>query len=533
MADHEDPPLSEEKIALHKQLVADLHNKTEVEETLSKLVSETEECFDEGSLKNLLRDLLTYLKPNNDYSVAVSDATRLQVLVVLSHVARHSACQRLVMEDQGVVCTALIDLLSSPSPDIQDRVAMLLHFLSRSIEASIRIVKPWALNQLVSVFVTCDHMPVLDHLTACFANLVPLDSLNIIGKQEVIDRIGYLLKSGSEHAKENAAFFICNYLSRKDTVTYMIIKSGIPEILIELLRHGMSERGKKPLLASIGMFAEVSNEIQTHNVKMGILAPIFDILMDTDTSLHEVCLDTIYAHTTGHTMNKMQLLTAGYMPVLQECAREWRTNAKRAQRALRVLASAADCRPMFADVFGMTKLALFNDVMQCGDPTMLQCCTVILLNLASDAEFRKAILNLGFVEIIKEHTERLGESKASNPVFQDFISEMEKTHISTNENNPPSGGWFSSVSSYLWTSGGALGAKVFTQTTHPETWTVTEVCDWLKRYWFSQYTETFSKHLINGALLLDLNDSDLQDLGIDDKFHRRSLLKQIEVLKSQ
>lgn len=78
----------------------------------------------------------------------------------------------------------------------------------------------------------------------------------------------------------------CNYLARKDTVTYMMIKSGITEILIDLLRHGIPARGKKPLLASLGMLAEVSTDIQTNNVKMGILAPIFDILMDTDTSLH-------------------------------------------------------------------------------------------------------------------------------------------------------------------------------------------------------------------------------------------------------
>lgn len=47
---------------------------------------------------------------------------------------------------------------------------------------------------------------------------------------------------------------------------------------------------------------------------------------------------------------------------------------------------------------------------------------------------------------------------------------------------------------------------------------------------YSQYTELFNKSLINGALLLDLSDADLLDLGISEKFHRRGILKQIEVL---
>lgn len=89
-------------------------------------------------------------------------------------------------------------------------------------------------------------------------------------------------------------------------------------------------------------------------------------------------MDVIYTHAANHAINKMQLLTAGYMPVLQSFAREWRNDARRAQRALRVLASVADCKPMFGDVFGMPKLALFADIMRCGDPTMLQCSTVSL-----------------------------------------------------------------------------------------------------------------------------------------------------------
>jgi len=163
---------------------------------------------------------------------------------------------------------------------------------------------------------------------------------------------------------------------------------------------------------------------------------------------------------------------------------------------------------------------------------MVQGSVVILLNLATlDPEFRQSILSLGLVKHVQEYVVRLGDSKASNPVFQDFITEMEKSpSVDTKKNE--SGGWFSSVSSYLWASGGALSAKFVAPSVPPEKWSVPEVCDWLKRYWYSQYTDTFSKHLINGALLLDLNDSDLQDLGVIDKFHRRSILKQIEVLKT-
>ena len=31
---------------------------------------------------------------------------------------------------------------------------------------------------------------------------------------------------------------------RKDSVTYIIAKSGIPEIMVDLLRTGISDRGK-------------------------------------------------------------------------------------------------------------------------------------------------------------------------------------------------------------------------------------------------------------------------------------------------
>lgn len=40
-----------------------------------------------------------------------------------------------------------------------------------------RIAKPWALNPLVSLFISSEQMNILNHLVACFANLVPLDSI--------------------------------------------------------------------------------------------------------------------------------------------------------------------------------------------------------------------------------------------------------------------------------------------------------------------------------------------------------------------
>ena len=57
--------------------------------------------------------------------------------------------------------------------------------------------------------------------------------------------------------------------------------------------------------------------------------------------------------------------------------------------------------------------------------------------------------------------ERLGESKASNPVYQDFVTEMEKapTTVDNKKNEGGGGGWFSSSLSYLWASGEAIRYK--------------------------------------------------------------------------
>jgi hypothetical protein len=65
----------------------------------------------------------------------------------------------------------------------------------------------------------------------------------------------------------------------------MIIKSGIPEAMVDLLRTGLTNRGEKPLLASLGMLAEASQDIQTNAVKMGVLAPISDIFASQNSHL--------------------------------------------------------------------------------------------------------------------------------------------------------------------------------------------------------------------------------------------------------
>eukprot|EP00026_Physarum_polycephalum_P002415 Phypoly_transcript_02421.p1 GENE.Phypoly_transcript_02421~~Phypoly_transcript_02421.p1 ORF type:complete len:551 (-),score=99.11 Phypoly_transcript_02421:89-1741(-) len=535
--------LSEETIQLHKKLASDLHTKIDLDVTFPLLLEATKDGhFDEESLRGLVRDMLGFIRPT-EYTQPTDAETKNTAITILTQLAQYSPANRSIIEESGILGTSLLDLLNHPNLDIQENVAKLLHFLSRSDQVSIscsgniykltrsRIAKPWALNPLVSLFESSEHMGVLDHLCACFANLALLDNMNIIGKQEVIDRVGYMLRNGTDSGKEHGAFFVYNYLSRKDTVTQMIVKSGTPEAMVDLLRHGAPEKAKKPLLASLGILAETSPEIRTNAVKMGVLAPIGDILVENNPALQDLCLDLIWIYATNHDMNKMQILTAGFMEPLQAFARDFRTNSRHAQHALRALAAISDCK-MFPSVFGLQKLAIFEDVLRCGDPPMVQGSVVILLNLAIlDAEFREAILSMGLVGHVKDYIERLGEGKVSNPVFQDFVEEMEKKPIVDNKKKNE-GGWFSSVSSYLWASGEAISAKFTHTSVPPEKWSVPEVCGWLKRNWYSQYTETFSKHLINGALLLELNDSDLQDLGVPDKFHRRSILKQIEMLKT-
>jgi hypothetical protein len=99
-------------------------------------------------------------------------------------------------------------------------------------------------------------------------------------------------------------------------------------------------------------------------------------------------------------MNKMQILTAGFMEPLQAFARDFRNSTRLAQRSLRALAALSDCK-MFPSVFGLQKLALFEDVLRCGDPPMVQASVVILFHLAIlDAEFRGAILNMGLVSYV-------------------------------------------------------------------------------------------------------------------------------------
>lgn len=65
--------------------------------------------------------------------------------------------------------------------------------------------------------------------------------------------------------------YTCNYLIRRDTVTQMIIKGGMADVMVDVIRHGLSERGKKPLLASIGMMAEDSEEVQVSAVEVRLI----------------------------------------------------------------------------------------------------------------------------------------------------------------------------------------------------------------------------------------------------------------------
>ena len=46
-----------------------------------------------------------------------------------------------------------------------------------------------------------------------------------------------------------------------------------------------------------------------------------------------------------------------------------------------------------------------------------------------------------------------------------------------------------------------------------------------------QYAPTFKAEGINGLVLLDLNDEDLEELGVASKFHRRKIVKMIDAAR--
>jgi hypothetical protein len=58
-----------------------------------------------------------------------------------------------------------------------------------------------------------------------------------------------------------------------------------------------------------------------------------------------------------------------------------------------------------------------------------------------------------------------------------------------------------------------------------------QTADWLQRLGLGQYAKAFAENDINFAILPDLTDQDLKELGVGSLGHRRQLLRAITELK--
>ena len=57
-----------------------------------------------------------------------------------------------------------------------------------------------------------------------------------------------------------------------------------------------------------------------------------------------------------------------------------------------------------------------------------------------------------------------------------------------------------------------------------------QIADWLKTLGLAQYAQRFAENDINFAILSDLSDQDLKELGVSSLGHRRQLLGAIAAL---
>jgi hypothetical protein len=59
-----------------------------------------------------------------------------------------------------------------------------------------------------------------------------------------------------------------------------------------------------------------------------------------------------------------------------------------------------------------------------------------------------------------------------------------------------------------------------------------QIADWLEKLGLGQYAPRFAENDINFAILSDLTDQDLKELGVSSLGHRRQLLRAIAELNS-
>lgn len=55
-------------------------------------------------------------------------------------------------------------------------------------------------------------------------------------------------------------------------------------------------------------------------------------------------------------------------------------------------------------------------------------------------------------------------------------------------------------------------------------WSVAQCCEWLQSIGMGSYSSAFQAQQVDGALLLNLDDEMLQELGMDSKLQRTRLL---------
>jgi hypothetical protein len=58
-----------------------------------------------------------------------------------------------------------------------------------------------------------------------------------------------------------------------------------------------------------------------------------------------------------------------------------------------------------------------------------------------------------------------------------------------------------------------------------------QIADWLQKLGLGQYAQRFAENDINFAILADLTDQDLKEIGVTSLGHRRQLLRAITELK--
>ena len=68
-------------------------------------------------------------------------------------------------------------------------------------------------------------------------------------------------------------------------------------------------------------------------------------------------------------------------------------------------------------------------------------------------------------------------------------------------------------------------------TTKPRGAALQQIADWLQKLGLGQYAQRFAENDINFAILPDLTDQDLKEIGVASLGHRRQLLRAITELK--